>query len=345
MEAYLTAIGIILLGALLQSSTYVPVSMVREWSWETFSFVRGIVIYAILPLLAASKLALPQGYLFYEMFDEVPAFQLATTIVAGVIWGAADLAYERSMFYLGAARGKAVSTAFTGLFGIVLAALVMHFFFYHAHPEWGISVSAVVCMAVGLAGFWLIGVAGDRKDREISSEQDADRRQFNVKNGITFALLGGVMGACLNIAMVTGEGIFMPETIVAYRWLPALFLFCCGAFASNTVICIVQNVRNNTFAEYSMGGVWKMNLIICIFTGFAEFAALYGFCVGRTFMKHTPMMIFAFFIFLVCQTLCSHLWEIIVNEWHGMSRKTVQILTYGVLLLLVSIFLPLLFGV
>ena len=345
MEAYFTAIGIILLGALLQSSTYVPVSMVREWSWETFSFVRGIVIYAVLPFLAASKLALPQGYLFYEMFDEVPFMQLAVTILAGAIWGAADLALERSMYFLGAARGKAVSVALTGIFGIVLATLVMHFFFYHAHPEWGISVAAVIAMLVGTAGFWLVGKAGDCKDIEIRSEQDADRRQFNLKKGIGFALLAGAMGACLNIAMVTGEGIFLPETIVAYRWLPTLFLFSCGAFASNTVICVVQNVRNNTFSEYSIGGVWKMNLIICVFTGIAEFAALYGFCIGRTFMKHTPMMIFAFFIFLVCQTLCTHMWEIIVREWHGMSRNTTRILVIGVILLVVSMFLPLLFGV
>lgn len=341
MEAYFTAIGIIFLGALLQSSTYVPISMVREWSWETFSFVRGVIIYIALPLWAA-KLALPSGYLFYEMFDEVPMYQLVSTILLGVVWGAADLFYERSMFYLGASRGKALSTALTGVFGVVLAALVMHFFFFHSHPEWGISLSVIAGMVVGVTGFLLIGEAGDRKDREIRSVLDADRRQFNVGKGVFFAIMGSVMGGSLNIAMVTGEGIFLPETIVAYRWLPALFLFCWGAFAANTVICLVQNVRNNSFSEYSIGEVWKMNLIICALSGAAEFGALFTFCVGRTFISvtQTPLIIFSFFIMLVAQTLFSHLWEMVVNEWHGMSHTTSRIFLVGVLLLLVGIVLP-----
>ena len=342
METYLTAVGIILLGTLLQSATYVPISMVREWSWETFSFVRGLIIYVALPLWAAN-LALPPGYLFYELFDQVPGFQWASTIALGVVWGAADLAYERSMFYLGASRGKALSTGMTGFFGIVLAALVMHFFFYNTHPEWGISLSVIAAIAVALAGFYMVGKAGDHKDLEIHSVLDADRRHFNTKKGVLFALLGGIMGACLNIAMVTGEGIFLPETIVAYRWLPALFLFCWGAFASNTVICIVQNIRNHSFAEYSMGGVWKFNLIICALTGMAEFAALFAFCTGRTFLiKNTPFMVFAFLIMLIGQTLFGHMWELIVSEWRGMSQKTAQTLLIGVLLLLLSIVLPLL---
>ncbi len=340
MEAYLTAVGIIFLGTLLQSSSYVPISMVQEWSWESFSFVRGIIIYMVWPLWAASKLALPPGYLFYEMFDEVPVFQLSSTIVLGVIWGAADLLYEKSMYYMGASRGKAFSMAMTGLFGIVLSVLVMRGFFYHTHPEWGISVSVVLCMVIALAGYWFLGKAGDRKDREILSEQDDDRRQFDKKKGITFALLGGVMGACLNIAMVTGEGIFLPETLVAYRWLPALFLFSIGAFASNTVICIIQNIRNHSFSDYSQVGVWKMNFIICAVTGSTEFAAMFAFCVGRAFMKTTPLTLFAFIILLVGQYLFSLMWELIVNEWHGISRKTVKWMVTGILLLLAGILLP-----
>ncbi len=340
MEAYLTALGIIFLGALLQSSTYVPLSMVNEWSWESFSFVRGIVIYMVLPSLAATKLALPSGYLFYEMFDEIPVMQVVSTIALGLIWGAADLFYERSMFYLGASRGRALSSALTGVAGIGLAALVMHTFFYHSHPESGISLSVVAGMVVALAGYYLIGKAGDRKDREIRSDQDADRRQFDMKKGILLAITGGVMGACLNVAMVTGDGIFLPETLVAYRWLPALFLFCIGAFISNTAICIAQNIRNRTFYEYSQPDVWKMNLIICVLTGVAEFAALYGFCIGRTFFKDTPLMLFAFLVLLVSQTLFSYMWELIVNEWHGISRKTERFLIGGIILLLMSVIVP-----
>jgi len=340
MEIYFTAVGIILLGALLQSSSYVPLSMVRDWSWESFSFIRGIIIYMVCPMWAAVHLALPSGYLFYEMFDEIPIFQLVATIAAGLVWGATELMYERSMFYLGASRGKALSSLMTALFGMGLAVLVMHTFFYHKYPEWELSASAVAGTLIAFAGYFFLGQAGDRKNKEIQSSQDADRRQFDWKRGLIFALSGGIMGACLNVAMVTGDGIFLPETIVAYRWLPALFLFCIGAFISNTVICIVQNIRNDSFYEYSQPEVWKMNLLLCVVTGLTEFAALFGFTVGRALFKETALSIYAFVIFLVCQTFCSHLWEMIVGEWQGISRTTRRYLGIAAVLLVLSIIVP-----
>ena len=51
---------IIAVGSFGQSSSYVPINKVREWSWESFWLVQGIFAWLVFPLLGA-LLAVPKG--------------------------------------------------------------------------------------------------------------------------------------------------------------------------------------------------------------------------------------------------------------------------------------------
>lgn len=51
---------IIAVGSFGQSSSYVPIRKVRDWSWESFWLVQGIFAWIVFPWLGAS-LALPEG--------------------------------------------------------------------------------------------------------------------------------------------------------------------------------------------------------------------------------------------------------------------------------------------
>ena len=42
---------IIAVGSFGQSSSYVPIKKVREWSWESFWLVQGIFAWLVFPLL------------------------------------------------------------------------------------------------------------------------------------------------------------------------------------------------------------------------------------------------------------------------------------------------------
>ena len=44
---------IIAVGSFGQSSSYVPINKVREWSWESFWLVQGIFAWLVFPLLGA----------------------------------------------------------------------------------------------------------------------------------------------------------------------------------------------------------------------------------------------------------------------------------------------------
>jgi hypothetical protein len=59
---------IIAIGAFCQSSCYVPINKIKDWSWESYWVVQGVFAWLILPFLGA-MLAVPSGHSFFELFD------------------------------------------------------------------------------------------------------------------------------------------------------------------------------------------------------------------------------------------------------------------------------------
>ena len=65
-----TLIGllIIAIGSFGQSSSYVPINKVKNWSWESFWLVQGIFAWLVFPLLGA-LLAIPAGSTLTELWS------------------------------------------------------------------------------------------------------------------------------------------------------------------------------------------------------------------------------------------------------------------------------------
>ena len=167
-----------------------------------------------------------------------------------------------------------------------------------------LTVPVVVGVVVTLAGIAVIGVAGNMKAKSLSEEEQKEAVQdFNFTKGIIVALLAGFMSACFNIGLGFGENLnFGEATDPMYRTLPATFLVTLGGFLTNAVYCFYQNNQNNTFSDYFTRGF------------FANMMAL-----NVTF---------------------SNVWGIILKEWKGCSQKTIAVLVAGLVILIVSSFLP-----
>lgn len=98
---------IIAVGSFCQSSSYVPIKKVKEWSWESFWLVQGIFAWLVFPLLGA-LLAVPAGSSLGEILSTDPsaAFKAAGY---GVLWGVGGLTFGLSMRYLGVALGQSIA--------------------------------------------------------------------------------------------------------------------------------------------------------------------------------------------------------------------------------------------
>ena len=110
---------IIAIGAFCQSSSYVPINKIRDWSWETYWLVQGVFAWLLFPLLGA-LLAVPAGESLWALFAGADAFALWMTILFGVLWGVGGLTFGLSMRYLGVALGQSISLGTCAALGTVM---------------------------------------------------------------------------------------------------------------------------------------------------------------------------------------------------------------------------------
>ena len=325
---------IIAVGAFCQSSSYVPINKIKQWSWESYWLVQGIFAWLVFPILGAS-LAVPEGCSLVELYASYPKESLLTALF-GVLWGVGGLTFGLSMRYLGVALGQSIALGTCAGLGTILTPLLL------GRPG-DLTASVVSGVIVTLAGIAVIGVAGNMKSQSLSDEEKrAAVKDFNFTKGIAVALMAGFMSACFNIGLGFGEVLnFGDATADIYKTLPATFMVTLGGFATNAVYCLYQNARNKTFVDYTKGNLWLNNLLFCALAGVLWYSQFFGLSLGKGFLADSPSLLtFSWCILMALNVVFSNVWGIILKEWRGCSRKTVIVLLAGIVILIISSFLP-----
>lgn len=324
---------IIAIGAFCQSSCYVPINKIKNWSWESYWIVQGIFAWLLLPLLGA-MLAVPEGHSLCELFTrDITA--TAMTIFYGVLWGIGGLTFGLSMRYLGVALGQSIALGTCAGLGTLLAPI----FTGHAAD---LTTSVIIGVVVTLAGIAIIGVAGNMKAQSLSEEEKkAAVKDFNFPKGIAVALLAGFMSACFNIGLAQGADLHFDGVNPMFISLPATFMVTLGGFITNAIYCFFQNSRNKTWSDYKNGSVWTNNLVFCALAGALWYSQFFGLALGKGFLTESPvLMTFAFCILMALNVVFSNVWGIILKEWKGCSQETITVLLIGLSVLVFSSFLP-----
>lgn len=324
---------IIAAGAFCQSSCYVPINRIKDWSWESYWLVQGVFAWLVLPLLGA-LLAVPAGHSLLELFA-MDCHAAWTTLFCGVLWGVGGLTFGLSMRYLGVALGQSIALGTCAGLGTILAPV----FTGHAAD---ITTSVVVGVVVTLAGIAIIGVAGSMKAKSLSDEEKkAAVKDFNFPKGIAVALLAGFMSACFNIGLYQGQDLHFEGVNPMFATLPATLLVTTGGFVTNAAYCLWQNRRNHTWADYGKRTVWGNNLVFCLLAGALWYSQFFGLSLGKGFLTGSPALTtFAFCILMALNVVFSNVWGIILKEWKGCSRTTIAVLVLGIIVLIVSSFVP-----
>ena len=99
---------IIAVGAFCQSSCYVPINRIKDWSWESYWIVQGVFAWLIFPFLG-ELLAVPEGPSMSDIFTTENSFDIIMTIIFGALWGVGGLTFGLSMRYLGVALGQSIA--------------------------------------------------------------------------------------------------------------------------------------------------------------------------------------------------------------------------------------------
>ena len=332
---------IIAAGAFCQSSSYVPINKIKQWSWESYWIVQGAFAWLLLPLLGA-LLAVPEGHCICELITGRNSFNIGMTILFGVLWGVGGLTFGLSMRYLGVALGQSIALGTCAGLGTIMGPVLLNIFFPEQNALASLTASVLIGVAVTLLGIAIIGVAGSMKAAMLSEEEKrAAVKDFNFTRGLAIALLAGFMSGCFNVGLEFGKGNFGDLTPDIYKTLPATFLVTLGGFVTNAIYCFYQNTKNHTWSDYAKGSVWGNNLFFCLLAGALWYSQFFGLSLGQGFLASSPDLItFSFCILLALNVTFSNVWGILLKEWKGCSPRTIAVLVTGLVILIVSSFLP-----
>ncbi|MBM6992088.1 MAG: rhamnose/proton symporter RhaT [Prevotella sp.] len=337
---------IIAIGAFCQSSCYVPINKIKNWSWESYWIVQGVFAWLIFPLLGA-LLAVPAGHSLTELFTADNSFNIWMTMLFGVLWGVGGLTFGLSMRYLGVALGQSIALGTCAGLGTIMGPVLLNVFFPELHALESLTFAVILGVVVTLIGIAIIGVAGSMKANSLSDEEKkAAVKDFNFPKGLAIALLAGFMSGCFNVGLEFGKGIHFGDlTPDMFKTLPATLLVTVGGFVTNAVYCFYQNQKNRTWNDYAKGSVWGNNLLFTALAGALWYSQFFGLSLGKGFLTESPtLMTLAFCILMALNVVFSNVWGIILKEWKGCSQKTIAVLIVGIIVLIISSFLPQLIG-
>lgn len=338
----LVGLLIIAIGAFCQSSCYVPINKIKDWSWESYWIVQGVFAWLILPLLGA-VLAVPHGHCLGELLTANNTFNIFITILFGVLWGVGGLTFGLSMRYLGVALGQSIALGTCAALGTIMGPVLLNIFFPELNALSALTFSVILGVVVTLIGIAIIGVAGSMKAASLSDkEKTAAVKDFNFPKGLVIALLAGFMSGCFNVGLEFGKDIHFGDlTPDMYKTLPATLLVTMGGFVTNAIYCFYQNSKNHTWSDYRKGNVWLNNVLFCALAGALWYSQFFGLSLGKGFLTESPTLVtLSFCILMALNVVFSNVWGIILKEWKGCSGKTIVTLVVGIVVLIVACFLP-----
>ena len=246
------------------------------------------------------------------------------------------------MRYLGVALGQSIALGTCAALGTILGPVMLNIVFPNAGHLEKLTSAVLIGVLITLIGIGIIGVAGHMKAQTLSEEEKRKAvKDFNFPKGIIIALLAGFMSGCFNIGLEFGSGLHFAETNDMFKSLPATMLVTLGGFVTNAAYCLYQNAKNKSWSDYGKTNLYANNLFFCILAGLLWYSQFFGLSLGKGFLTESPTLTtFAFCILMALNVVFSNVWGIILKEWKGVSKKTLVVLIIGIIVLIISTFIP-----
>lgn len=330
------------IGGFASGSFYIPYKKVRGWAWESYWIVGGLFSWLIVPPLAA-YFTVPG---FAEIIQNTPGLVIRNTIMFGMLWGVGGLTYGLGVRYLGMSLGNSIVLGFCSAFGALGPAI-----YYNFYPQvgkttfndllstaWGqiVLVGVVVC----LLGIYICGRAGMLKERELPEEEKKKSvAEFSLVKGLIVAIISGILSACFNFGIESGESMADAAVSAGYDplyqnnviYVPLLW----GGLATNFIWCMILNFRNKTFADYANKKTpLSKNYLFSALAGTTWFLQFFFYGMGESKLGNGASSWILHMAFII---LVANAWGIALKEWNGVSRKTRTTITLGIITIILSI--------
>ncbi|MFI3267893.1 MAG: L-rhamnose/proton symporter RhaT [Rikenellaceae bacterium] len=332
---------IIAIGSFCQSSSYVPIQKVKNWSWESFWLTQGVFAWLVFPFLGTLLVA-AQGVPLSELLIDKDNLMV---VVYGALWGIGGLTFGLSMRYLGVALGQSIALGTCSAFGTLLPAI-----FAGDDLFSGGGLILLIGVSITLLGIAVIGYAGALRSRNMSEEEKRKAiKDFALTKGLLVALLAGVMSGCFALGLDAGtpikESAINAGVAPIFAGLPVIFLVTFGGFISNLIYCVYGNIKRKEKIAYILPQKqFVQNMLFSALAGVLWYSQFFGLEIGKSLLVDSPILLaFSWSILMTLNVLFSNFWGVVLKEWKGSGKTTMRVLIIGILVLILSIFFPSLF--
>jgi L-rhamnose-H+ transport protein len=185
-------------------------------------------------------------------------------------------------------------------------------------------------------------MAGKRKEGELSEvEKKQAVADFNFKKGMLLAIFCGLTSSGMSFGLQGGPQIqrlamtAAPRTPAIWAGMPVLVLVLFGGFVVNAGWCLILNVRNKTAGDYvNRQAPLLRNVFLAALAGAIWCAQFICFKTGEPMMGQIAYVGWA--VLMASSILFGQLFGLVLGEWRGTSKRTIQLLIGGLLLLVGS---------
>lgn len=332
MPGIAAGFGLLFVAGVMNGSFTLPMKYTRKWAWENTWLVWTIFALGIFPALL-TFLTVPSLRDVYSRTGMTPVLIAAA---CGAGWGI-------SQVFLGlAVEGIGMALAFSMILGIsaALGSLVP---LVRLHPEAIFhknGLTLLLGVALTLVGVGIAAVAGRRREHALHADATAGPAKLSAAKGLLFASISGIGSAIMNIGFAFTESLprtaqslgvrqmWSPNTI----WFPLMLAGC----IPNLVFCIYLMRKNRTTAKLRTTGTafyWLLAAIMAFF--WFGSTVMYG--VGATELGSLgPILGWPVFMSLIIIT--ATFWGVFAGEWKQAGKRPLQIMSSGVVVLVVAIF-------
>lgn len=326
------------IGGFAAASFYIPFKKVKNWAWESYWIISGIAAWLIMPWLVAI-LTVPNLISILELASSEDIFWC---YFFGLLWGIGGFTFGLSMRYLGLSLGMSLALGCSAAFGTIIPPIYNGTFGeLLSIPSGQITLLGVI---VCLAGIAICGYAGMSKEKELSEEEKiATIKEFNFGKGVLVAICSGILSACMAFGLAAGKPIALiaVENGVKPLWQNNLLfiIIFAGGLTINFLWCIALNIKNNTTKNYIESGNASLikNYIFSSMAGIIWYFQFMFYGMGSTKMGEYEFASWS--IHMAFIIVFSNLWGLYFGEWKGSSKRTLRIIIFGIVVVIISTFL------
>jgi L-rhamnose-H+ transport protein len=325
----LTGLVLVLLAGVLQGTFILPMTLVRQWSWEhswaTFSLLGMLVFNWIIVLLFVPNI--------FVVYAHSPFRDLAILALFGTGWGVGAVLFGLAMDRLGMALGYPV------LMGLIagLGALIPLLVFF---PQTLLATKGLVLLAgtaLVIFGIVLCSIGGSRRapspDKSLATGSDA----FTV--ALAMAILAGILSCLPNVGVAFGGKVtaaaerlgVAPSSAGNTVWA---LLFTLGS-AVNLVYCLYRMVSKKTLGQY-----WSRqaprNLGLSALMALMWIGSFYLYGAGAAKLGRWGLVV-GWPLFISLSIVMGNLWGLWRGEWQGAPATARRLLNQGLLVLIAAV--------